>query len=42
MTQTWTKMFGACVNEVHETSTTIKLSEKHSSIGLGFWAFDPL
>ena len=39
---TWTKVFGASVDEVHEAGTAVKFGEEHGGIGLGFRALDPL
>lgn len=35
-------MFRAGVDEIHEASAAVELGKKHSSVGLGFRALDPL
>lgn len=35
-------MFGAGVDEIHESSTAIELGKENGGVCLGFRAFDPL
>lgn len=42
MVLTRTEVFGSRVDEIHEASTAVKLSQKHSGVGLGLGALDPL
>lgn len=39
---TRTKMIRASVNEIHQTSTAVKLCQKNSGVGLRIRGFDPL
>lgn len=39
---TRTKLFGASIDEVDQTSTAIKLGKKNGGVCLGFRGFDPL